>query len=190
MNRRWLAATVGTATLFGLGFAATEALAPQPRFVWNASASAPVGLYRISPRDRYAVGDLVLVRPDARTARFLSERRYIPMGTPLLKRIAALPGDTVCREAGRVLVNGRAAAAALTRDRQGRALPVWSGCRTLRGAEIFLLNAPRASLDSRYFGPIPASGVIGAARPLLTRGAPGAPQRWRPVAPAMSPVQH
>ena len=106
------------------------------------------------------------------------------------KRIAALPGDTVCGEARQVWINGRAAAAALARDRRGRALPVWSGCRTLRGGEIFLLNAPRASLDSRYFGPIPASGLIGAARPLLTLGAPGAPLRWRRGAPTMTPVQH
>ena len=190
MNRRWFFAAAGAAALFGLGFAATEALAPRPRLVWNASASAPVGLYRITVRDRYAVGDLVLIRPDARTARFLSERRYVPMGTPLLKRIAALPGDTVCRDGATVRINGRAAAAALARDRRGRVLPRWSGCRTLRGGELFLLNVPEGSLDSRYFGPVPSSGLIGAARPILTRDAPGAPLRWRPSAPAMSPVQH
>jgi len=190
VNRRWLTATVGSAAVFGLGFAVIEALSPQPRFVWNASASAPVGLYRIAQRDRYAVGDLVLIRPDTRTARFLSERRYVPIGTPLLKRIAARPGDTVCREDDMVRINGRAAAAALARDRRGRALPAWSGCRTLRGGELFLLNAPQASLDSRYFGPMPASGLIGAARPLFTRDASGAPLRWRPGAPTMTPVQH
>lgn len=190
MNRRWLAATVGAASLFGLGFAATETLAPQPRFVWNASASASIGLYRIAPRDRYAVGELVLIRPEARTARFLAERRYIPAGTPLLKRIAAIPGDAVCREDSIVRINGRVAAAALTRDRRGRALPGWSGCRTLRGGELFLINNHQASLDSRYFGPMPASGLLGAAWPILTRDAPGAPLRWRNGAPPTSPVQH
>ncbi len=190
MNRRWLAATVGFAALFGLGFAATDALAPHPRLIWNASASAPIGLYRITSRDRYAVGDLVLISPGPRTARFLAERRYLPMGTPLLKRIAALPGDIVCREDDMVRINGRAAAAVLARDRWDRALPQWSGCRTLRGGELFLLNTPPASLDSRYFGPMPASGLIGTARPLLTRDAPGAPLRWRLGAPPMPPIQH
>ncbi len=190
MNRRWLAATVGVASLFGLGFAATEKLAPQPRLVWNASASAPVGLYAVTARDRYAVGEFVLIRPEARTARFLAARRYIPAGTPLLKRIAALPGDTVCREGSRVRINGRDAAAALVRDRRGRALPVWSGCRTLRGGELFVINNHQASLDSRYFGPMPASGLLGTARPILTRDAPGAPLRWRLGAPPTSPVQH
>ncbi|MGL3822783.1 S26 family signal peptidase [Sphingopyxis sp. R3-92] len=190
MNRRWLAATAGFTALFGLGFAATDALAPHPRLIWNASASAPVGLYRITSQGCYAVGDLVLIRPGTHTVRFLAERRYVPMGTPLLKRIAALPGDTVCREGAMVRINGRAAAAALARDRWGRALPHWSGCRTLRGGDLFLLNTPQASLDSRYFGPMPASGLIGAARPLLTREAPGAPLRWRRVAPPKFPVQH
>lgn len=190
MNRRWLIATVSVATLFGLGFAATEALAPRPLLIWNASASAPVGLYAVTPRNRYAVGELALFAPDARTARFLAARGYIPSGTPLMKRIAALPGDTVCRKRNEVRINGRVAAAALAHDRRGRVLPVWSGCRTLRGGEIFLLNAPTASLDSRYFGSMPASGLIGAARPILTRDASGAPLRWRLGELPTSPVQH
>ena len=190
MNLLWLRATVGVAALLGLGFAATEALAPHPRLIWNASASSPVGFYAVTARDHYAVGELVLIAPDARTARFLAARGYVPMGTPLLKRIAALPGDTVCREGSVVRINGGAAAAALARDRSGRSLPVWSGCRTLRGGELFLLNAPAASLDGRYFGPMPASGLIGAARPILTRDAPGAPLRWRLGALPTSPVQH
>ena len=65
-------------------------------------------------------------------------------------------------------------------DRKGRELPRWTGCRTLRGGEIFLLNPAPDSLDSRYFGPLPASRLIGRARPILTRSAPGAPLRWRP----------
>lgn len=190
MNRRWLVATIGAGALFGLAFAATEALAPDPRLIWNASTSAPIGLYTVRARDRYARGTLVLIAPDADTGRFLAARRYLPDGTPLLKRIAALPGDTVCRDGSLVRINGRVAAAALARDRRGRALPVWTGCRTLRGGEIFLLNTPRASLDGRYFGPIPAYGLIGTARPLLTRDAPGAPLRWRPGAAPMPPVHH
>ncbi|QCI79108.1 hypothetical protein E6W36_04565 [Hankyongella ginsenosidimutans] len=51
--------------LIGLGAAAlatTIALPPTPWLVWNASASAPIGLYAVSGRQDIASGDMVLVR--------------------------------------------------------------------------------------------------------------------------------
>ena len=58
---------------------------------------------------------------------------------------------------------------ALDHDRIGRALPVWQGCRVIADGQLFLMNwdVPD-SLDGRYFGPIPASSVIGRALPLWT----------------------
>src|SRR3546814_10894512 len=47
MNRRLLYATVGAAALFAVSFVAVAWLKPAPRLLWNASASAPLGLYRI-----------------------------------------------------------------------------------------------------------------------------------------------
>ena len=45
----------------------------------------------------------------------------------------------------------------------------WSGCRTLRDGELFVLNADvPASLDGRYFGPSLVSSVIGRAVPVWT----------------------
>jgi type IV secretory pathway protease TraF len=58
-------------------------------------------------------------------------------------------------------------------------LPVWRGCRVLRSDKLFLLNAAPDSLDGRYFGPIPASTVLGRAIPILTRDTPDAPLIWR-----------
>lgn len=179
MNRRYLAATIAASTIFASLFGAAAWLSPRPRLVWNASASAPIGLYRIDVGARPARGDLVAVAPPGALARFLDARRYVPRGTPLLKRIAAGEGATVCRRGYRVFVDGRPAALALPRDRAGRALPAWAGCRTLGEGEFFFLNAARASLDSRYFGSLGADRVIGIARPLLTRDTSGAPLRWR-----------
>jgi len=178
MNRRYLAATLSCAILFSASFGAIAALAPHPRFLWNASASAPIGLYRIVGAPRPRVGDLVAIRPPTAVERFLARRHYLPAGVPLIKRVAAVAGTTICRSGALVMIDGRAVATALARDRARRPLPQWSGCRTLRGGELFLLNAAPDSLDSRYFGPFPASGLIGTAHPLLTRGAPGAPLRW------------
>jgi type IV secretory pathway protease TraF len=58
---------------------------------------------------------------------------------------------------------------ALARDLLGRPLPIWQGCRVVAEDELFLMNwQVRDSLDGRYFGPLPASAVIGRAIPLYT----------------------
>lgn len=68
-----------------------------------------------------------------------------------MKRIAALPGQTVCRIGRNVSVDTIAMGEALARDRRGRELPVWQGCRTLGAGEIFLMNWDvQDSLDGRY----------------------------------------
>lgn len=179
MNRRYLRATLAVASLFGGLLAAVSWLAPAPRLVWNASASAPVGLYRVDVGERPRLGDMVAIDPPAPLGGWLADRGYLPRGVPLLKRVAGLPGSLVCRSGVFVTVDGVAAARALPRDRLGRPLPFWLGCRVIGRDELFVLNAAPDSLDGRYFGPLPAAGLFGIARPLLTRDALGAPLRWR-----------
>jgi conjugative transfer signal peptidase TraF len=180
MNRRILKATFTTAALFGISFGATTWLQPAPRLLWNASASVPTGLYRIDVGARPRLGELVAIAPSPMLATWLDERRYLPRGVPLLKHVAARPGALVCRSGSFVTIDGVGAARAHAQDRAGRPLPVWTGCRTVARNELFLLNAAPDSLDGRYFGPVPAAGLIGTAHPLLVRAAPGAPLRWRP----------
>lgn len=142
-------------------------LRPPPLLLWNASASTPIGLYRVSPWSAGDVGDLVAVTPPAPLARWLADRRYLPLGVPLLKFVAARSGQRICRAGAVLSIDGRPVAIARARDGQGRPLPVWHGCRVLKPGELLLLNpAHRDSLDGRYFGPLPASAVIGRAAPL------------------------
>lgn len=142
-------------------------LQPPPLLFWNASASTPIGLYRISPWRTGDVGDLVAIAPPAPLARWLADRRYLPLGVPLLKYVAAKSGQRICRAGAVLSIDGRPVAVARPRDRQGRPLPVWQGCRVLKPGELLLLNpAHPGSLDGRYFGPLPASAVIGRAAPL------------------------
>ena len=48
-------------------------------------------------------------------------------------------------------------------------LPAWQGCRVIARGEVFLMNWDEPqSLDSRYFGPIPLSAIIGRAEPVWT----------------------
>jgi type IV secretory pathway protease TraF len=47
------------------------------------------------------------------------------------------------------------------------AFPAWQGCDLLRDGEVFLMNRDEpASLDGRYFGPLPARSIVGWAEPL------------------------
>ncbi len=142
------------------------------KLVWNASASVPIGLYAIRPIERLEVADLVLARPPEPLAAFLADGGYVPLGVPLLKRVAALPGQTVCRDGREVTVDGVTLAVARERDRMGRPLPHWNGCRSLVDGEVFLLNrdAP-SSLDGRYFGPLPANAIVGRASLIWAREA-------------------
>ncbi|MDK1389717.1 S26 family signal peptidase [Sinorhizobium sp. 8-89] len=139
------------------------------KLVWNASASAPIGLYVIEAPEQLKVADLVAVSAPESLATFLSDRGYLPRGVPLIKHVAALPKQQVCRFGRMIIVDGALIGAALNRDRLGRNLPVWQGCRLIADDELFLMNwQVQDSLDGRYFGPIPASLVLGRAVPLWT----------------------
>jgi conjugative transfer signal peptidase TraF len=171
--------TLLMAELFGSLFAAVAWFDPQPRLLWNASASAPIGLYRLHPGAHMNVGNMVAILPPRGLARLMAQRNYLPIGVPLLKHVGALPGQRVCRRGVIVTVDGRHVAKALVHDRHGRALSVWQGCSTVRTGTLFLLNPALDSFDSRYFGAVPMSGLKGRAVPVLTRDAPDQPLRWR-----------
>ena len=160
------------AMLFGMSMIAFSSAAhPMPRLLWNASASVPIGLYAVHPAGRLTAGELLVVRPPAALAQFMAARRYLALGVPLIKHVAALPGQIVCRSGRKITVDCIAEAEALDRDARGRKLPVWQACRKIQSGEVFLMNAGVPdSFDSRYFGPVPDSTIIGSATPLWLPG--------------------
>jgi conjugative transfer signal peptidase TraF len=140
-----------------------------PYYIWNASNSVPIGLYRVQPAAQLTVTELVTVQPPDLLAAFLDLNGYLPIGVPMLKRVLALPGQTVCRNGLQIAVDGVDVGEARARDGQNRPLPVWHGCRVIADGDVFVMNWQSAdSLDSRYFGPLPASAVIGRAVPVWT----------------------
>lgn len=150
-----------------LGTGVSLVVHPVPRLIWNETASVPVGLYRLHADHALHVGDLVAVRLPEREAMLLARRGYLPSGVPLLKPVAALRGQSVCRIGVHVTVDGKPAGDAQSGDHWGRPLPVWQGCRHLASGEVFVMNpAEPHSLDGRYFGPLPVSTVIGRATPV------------------------
>lgn len=148
---------------------ASAAVPPTPRLVWNASASAPLGLYAVTPRAAVEPGDMVVARVPDRFRRIAAERGYLPMNMPLVKRVAAQAGDEVCALGQEIFVNGRWTAERRASDGQGRPMPMWSGCVRLRGRQLFLLMDNPASFDGRYFGATEGDDLIGKARLLWRR---------------------
>ena len=140
-----------------------------PRLVWNVSEGVPTGRHHVQPARRLIVTTLVVAYPPEPLATFLADGGYLPRGVPLIKRILALPGQTVCRTGLTITVDGIDMGAARERDRRGRPLPVWQDCRMVAAGEVFLMNWDEpASLDGRYFGPIPMTAIVGHATPLWT----------------------
>lgn len=156
------------ATAFGVcGIGLSVAAAPPRLLLWNASASVPVGLYLVEPRGEIARGSLAVARLPL-AVRSLSDRRgYVPARVPIIKRVAALPGDYVCARGAVLLVGGRAVDRQ-RRDSVGRRLPWWDGCgRLARG--VLLLGEHPESFDGRYFGPVSSDLILGKATPLWLR---------------------
>jgi type IV secretory pathway protease TraF len=130
---------------------------PAPWLI-NETPSLPRGLYLRSPAPP-APGTVVAVAPPHAVRAYL-ESLGAPANARLLKRVAAGPGETVCREGGR-LTWPRGGVVALDHDRRGRALPAWRGCRRLAADERLVLGDSAASFDSRYFGPVRLAAVEG-----------------------------
>ncbi|ABM42810.1 MULTISPECIES: S26 family signal peptidase [Pseudomonadota] len=163
-------AAVGLAALAWAAF-----VQPLPRLIYNPSDSVPVGWYRVDPIQHRAgslarslsVGSIVLTQLPADGAALAAQRGYLPAHVPLLKRVGAVAPQHVCIVAGQVRIDGVPVAAALPADRLGRPLPSLQLCRCLEPGELFLLSVTNpASFDSRYFGPVSASAVIGIAHPV------------------------
>jgi conjugative transfer signal peptidase TraF len=162
--------TVAVAFMLGGYLATPSGSADRARLIWNASASAPVGLYRVVHQRSYARGDLVLAKPSPSVARLAARRGYLPAGVPLVKRIVATAGNSICVQGENIFIDGQFAAKRLSADSKGRPLPGWFGCRILRQDEVFLLmKGVRASFDGRYFGPTNTSQIIGRLEPLWVR---------------------
>lgn len=148
--------------------------------IWNVTPSAPVGLYEVRPVTRLRRSDLVALEAPEPLRRFLAERNYVPPNIPLLKRVVALPGQTVCRIDRTITVDGAVMGAAQENDSFGRPMPIWQGCQRIAQGEIFLMTREvENSLDGRYFGPVPASAITGLAVPLWTDEDGTGRYRWR-----------
>ncbi|WP_165225645.1 conjugative transfer signal peptidase TraF [Affinirhizobium pseudoryzae] len=160
------------ASVFGGGVAA--AIIGGSRI--NLTPSEPLGLWRIFALDRpVSVGDLVFICPPLTPVmREARERGYLRAGicpsgvAPLIKTVVAVAGQHVEVGAG-VTIDGRPLPFSdlVERDGRGRPMAPYSG-GVVPADSVFLHSSFRGSYDSRYFGPLPVSGILGLAQPVLT----------------------
>lgn len=173
-RRSRLRARIALTILSACGLAAlawASFVQPVAQVVYNPTDSVPIGWYRIEPihppADSLRVGSIVLARLPADVAALAAQRGYLPSHIPLLKRVGAISPQHVCIVDGEVRIDGVPLSTVLRADRRGRPLSSWPQCRVLAEGELFLLSTTnQASFDSRYFGPIDVSAVIGIAQPI------------------------
>jgi len=166
-RRAALRAGLIAALIFGL--AGTAMSPPAPRFVWNVSESAPVGLWYVTPDASPGRGDSVAARLAVPWRELAARRHYLPSNVPLIKRVAASDGGRICAAGNAISIDGTAVAMRRRFDGAGRPIPGWSGCRTLGADEFLLLMDAENSFDGRYFGPTTRRDIIGKAIPLWVR---------------------
>jgi conjugative transfer signal peptidase TraF len=142
----------------------------------NLTPSEPLGLWRIVKLGRPpAAGDVVFICPPQTPAMQEARGRgYLRSGlcpggfAPLIKTVIAIAGQRV--DIGMsVTVDGHPVprSALQHRDGEGRLMTPFRGGIVPIGS-VFLYSSFRGSYDSRYFGPVSASGILGLAQEVLT----------------------
>jgi signal peptidase I len=111
---------------------------------------------KLTPRfDTYSRGDIVVFTPPNEGA---------DNSTPFIKRVIGLPGDRVEIKDGTVFVNARELDEPYVYDNQPTEATGERSTFTVPAGTLFVMGDHRAnSTDSRVFGPIPLSNVIGRA---------------------------
>jgi conjugative transfer signal peptidase TraF len=165
-----VSAALVLAALIPAPLALGSALLDAPLVLLNTSPSEPVGLYRRAAAQP-APGALIAFRPPPAAMLYLRHAQPGRARGSILKTVAAGQGALACADDG-LSIDGRALGAIADRDRAGRRLPHWRGCRRLGAGEyvVFSGRIPN-SFDSRYYGPVRASEVLGVYAPIWTWGA-------------------
>jgi conjugative transfer signal peptidase TraF len=143
----------------------------------NLTPSEPVGIYRAVAGGAERGALVWLKQPVGPVAYIL--HRYAPANIPLIKRVAALPGDIVRVSAHGVRVNGMLwpDSAALAGDAEGRSLrPYPFGTYRVRAQQFWVMSNHPRGIDSRYFGPVQEASVISRVVPVIIWSSPAASQ--------------
>jgi conjugative transfer signal peptidase TraF len=118
----------------------------------NVSASLPIGIYLKTSR-AIGNGSYVAFHPTESQQPLVS--KYVK-DTPLMKRVAALPGQAYQLPP------------ASDTDSKGRAItPFFPKTGIVPSAQFVVIGDTKYSLDSRYLGFVPQSSIVDTITPLL-----------------------
>jgi len=150
--------------LLGVGL-----LPHRPWLLYNHTPSVPIGVYRYAGRTPQRDDLVAFLLP--RAAHDYARQRGEPTDILLLKPVLATSGDHVSTLHGELRINGALIGAVPDTDSAGRTLPRWRDDRVLTDGELFVGSTRiEHSFDSRFFGPVHASQIVGVYR-RLTLGA-------------------
>jgi type IV secretory pathway protease TraF len=139
-----------------------------PPIIINETISMAKGAYvRTGDARSLKRGDIIAMQMNTPARDYLGDKLGYPKDTMLIKRVAGLSGDVMCRHGTTVTINARTIHAA-RRDTSGVFLPYWSGCHVLLPNEVFLLGDHPGSFDSRYFGPVIKAELSGTYKAVMT----------------------
>jgi len=147
----------------------------------NRSASLPFLIYKIAPIVQNAEierGNCLLIDLSKISNPVIArgvERGYVNLREPMMKRIGAIPGDTVALMGGFLFVNGEATKITVaSHDSYGGKLSAWPDLGfsvvtpiTLAPDQYWLISDPERGFDSRYFGPVNRSAFTHKAAPVF-----------------------
>jgi type IV secretory pathway protease TraF len=139
-----------------------------PPIIINETISMAKGAYvRTGVAKNLKRSDIIAMPMNKPAKDYLGEKLGYPKDTMLIKRVAGLSGDVMCRHGIQVTINAQTVQAA-RRDSGGVILPYWTGCHVLLPNEVFLLGEHASSFDSRYFGPVPKAELSGTYKAVMT----------------------
>lgn len=136
-----------------------------PKLLYNPSPSAEIGWYRVVPQKAYARGDLVAAYLPEEVQILADGRGYLPRGIPVIKSIEAVAGDVICYGSYGLSLPEQPPLRTVLLDSLDRRMPVrMPGCLVVPVGEVVLISRRiETSFDSRYFGSVPATGILGHA---------------------------
>ncbi len=150
-------------TLAVVGTTLQITLPPRPKILYNPSSSAQIGWYQVTDNNSPKRHDLIAAYAPDWARKLADERAYLPYDYPLIKSVLAVEGDEVCYHIDRVSVPNGADMPLLARDRLGREMPrKFIGCLILGAGEVWIASPDvQTGFDSRYFGPIDQTMIVG-----------------------------
>ena len=138
----------------------------QPLIIYNATDSLPHGIYRVIKQEIYERGDLIVFPVPEEVRSLVLERGWLKPDSYLIKPVAAKTGDDMRITSGQVFINGMSFGAIKKQDKEGLPLPSLVFKGTLSPGKSAVLQRSDDSFDSRYFGQIDESQIIGRAVPI------------------------